>query len=203
MTTTQTLSPSTRNVTRIFRTASLAEVQAGRDWYAAANRAAVDFAAKYAVTVEVAAGVLAATSPLNSWGANVRLADKVLAAGGTKNDGYLGLGLTKANAIIAGADPVATLNGLKTVNFYRSIVTAGAEGVTIDRHAWSVAVNFRYDGGIVPSISGKRYEAASEAYRRAARILSKEYGMDLSPAVVQAVTWVAWRNRWWSEGAWD
>ncbi len=82
-------------------------------------------------------------------------------------------------------------------------MTEGREGITIDRHAWSIAVNFRYEGGVVPNIGVKRYDAASESYTRAARILSAEYGMALSPAVVQAVTWVAWRNRWWSEGAWD
>lgn len=202
-TTAPVLTPATRNVTRLFRQASLAEVQAGRAWYAEAHAAAVRYAAEYGVSVEVAAGVLAATSPLNSWGANVRLAGAVLAAGGTKSDGYLGLGLRKANAIIAGADVEATLNGTKTRNFYRSIVTAGREGVTIDRHSWSVAVNFRYEGGVIPSLSDKRYESAAECYRRAARILSREYGMELSPAVVQAVTWVQWRNKFWREGAWD
>ena len=201
--TTPVLTPTTRNVTRLFRQASLAEVKAGREWYAEAHKAAVGFAAEFGVTLEIAAGVLAATSPLNSWGANVRLARKVLAAGGTKTDGYLGLGLKKANAIIAGADVETTLNGTKTVNFYRSIRTAGQEGVTIDRHSWSVAVNHRYDGGVIPSLSDRRYDAAAECYRRASRILSREYGMDLPPAVIQAVTWVQWRNKFWSAGAWD
>ena len=203
MTTTQTLIPTTRNVTRLFRQASLSEVQAGREWYATAHRIAGELAATHGVTLDVAAGVLSATSPLNSWGANVRLAGKVLAAGGSKTDGYLGLGLRKANAIIAGAPILPTLNGIKTQNFYRSILSAGADGVTIDRHAWSVAVNFRYEGGVIPNMSATRYESAAECYRRAARILSREYGMELSPAVVQAVTWVQWRNRYWAEGAWD
>lgn len=205
MTTTKApvLEPSTRHITRLFRQATLEQVKAGRAWYAEAHAAAVRMSAEHGVTVEVAAGVLAATSPLNSWGANVRLADAVLAAGGTKTDGYLGLGLRKANAIIGGADVEATLNGTKTRNFYRSILTEGREGVTVDRHSWSVAVNHRYEGGVIPSLSDKRYESAAECYRRAARILSREYGTDLSPAVVQAVTWVQWRLMWWSEGAWD
>lgn len=205
MTTTKApvLTPTTRNVTALFRKASLSEVQAGRAWYAEAHAAAVRMSGAHGVSVSVAAGVLAATSPLNSWGANVRLADAVLAAGGTKADGYLGLGLRKANAIIAGADVESTLNGTKTINFYRSILTEGREGVTIDRHSWSVAVNFRYEGGVIPSLSDKRYESAAECYRRAARILSAEYGMELSPAVVQAVTWVQWRNKFWAAGAWD
>jgi hypothetical protein len=31
-------------------------------------------------------------------------------------------------------------------------------------------------------------------YRRAAAILSKEYGVLILPQQVQAVTWVSWRN---------
>lgn len=201
MTNTTDLVPNTRNITRVFRKASLAEVQAGRGWYLAAHKIAGDLAVQYGVTREVAAGVLAATSPLNGWGPNVRLAGKVLAAGGTKTDGYLGLGLRKANAIIGGADPVATLKGHKTVNFYRSILTAGAEGVTVDRHAFSIAVGERVIN--TPSLSGKRYEEVAQYYRRAAVILSKEYGMELSAATVQAVTWVAFRRMYWAEGAFD
>lgn len=198
-----TKTPRTQHVTRLFRQATLSEVQAGREWYETAYRAASGLAAEFSVTLDKAAGVIAATSPLNSWGANVRLARKVIAAGGTKTDGYLGLGLAKANAILGGADVEATLRGTKTVNFYRSIRTAGVEGVTIDRHAWSVAVNHRYDGGVIPSLSDARYNAAVACYESAARILSAEYGMALTPAVVQAVTWVQWRNKFWSSGAWD
>lgn len=200
---TTTLAPLTRHVTRLFRTATPEQIQSGRDWYANAYRAAWELAAEHNTSMVVAAGVISATSPLNSWGANVRLAGRVLAAGGTKNDGYLGAGLAKANAIILGADIESTLRGLKTVNFYRSIRSAGAEGVTIDRHSWSVAVNHRYEGGEIPSLSNARYESAAECYRRAASILSDESGATLSAAEVQAVTWELWRRKFWAEGAWD
>lgn len=198
---TTTHTPSTRNITRLFRTATPEQIAAGAAWYFDANEVAKALAAKNNVSVEVAAGVLAALSPLNSWGANVNLAARFLAAGGL-HEGYLGTGLAKARAILAGADPVITLNGLKTVNFYRSILTAGAEGVTIDRHAWSLAVNVRYAEGSIPSLSGKRYGSAADAYRRAAAILSREYGT-VTAAQVQAVTWTLWRNKFWAEGAWD
>ncbi len=203
MSTTSVLTPSTRNITRLFRQATDEQVTAGRMWYLEAYAAAVRFSREYGITEDQAAGVLAATSPLNSWGANVRLAERVIRAGGTMTTGYLGAGLRKANAILAGADIESTLNGLKTINFYRSIRSYGMDGTTIDRHSWSVAVNHRYEGGVIPSLSPARYESAAECYRRAARILSAERGILLSAAVVQAVTWVQWRNKFWSEGAWD
>ena len=199
---TNTHVPQTRHITRLFRTATPEQIVAGAAWYEDAHEVATALATKNGVTLEVAAGVLAALSPLQSWGANVNLAARFLAAGGL-HAGYLSVGLAKARAILAGADPVVTLAGDKTVNFYKSIVTRGREGVTIDRHAWSLAVNVRYAEGNIPTIKGKRYAHAVEAYKRAARILSREYGIEITPAQVQAVTWVLWRNKFWSVGAFD
>lgn len=195
--------PLTRNITRLFREATPEQIIAGADWYTDAHNVADALAVRYGVTLEVAAGVLAALSPLQSWGANVNLAARFLAAGGL-TEGYLGVGLAKARAILAGADIVATLKGSKIVNFYLSIVTKGLEGVAVDRHAWSLAVNTRYSGeDTFPTITGKRYAATVSVYTRAAEILSKEYGMTLTPAQIQSVTWVLWRNKFWAEGAFD
>jgi hypothetical protein len=197
-----TPSPSVRNITRVFRMATPAEIAEGAQWYADAYEIAVALAAKSSTTVEIAAGVIAALSPLKSWGTNVNLAARFLAAGGL-HEGYLRSQLAKARAILAGADIEATLSGDKTVNFYHSIATAGAKGVTIDRHAWALAVNIRYEEGTMPTLKGKRYALAVDAYTRAAKILSREYGTTLTPAMVQSVTWVLWRRKFWSATAWD
>lgn len=194
--------PSTRNITRIFREATPNQIQDGMDWYADAHRIASIFAERYEVSVEVAAGVIAALSPLNSWGNNVNLAGRFLEAGGLEA-GYLKKNLAKARAILAGADVETTLSGLKTINFYRSILSQGQDGLCIDRHAYSLAVNDRSVSNDVPSLSAKRYDEVAERYRRAAKILSREVGQELSPAVVQSVTWTVWRNKWWSAGAFD
>lgn len=194
--------PSTRNITRLFRTATVAEIREHAQWYSTARSIAEAMGIVYSVSTEQAAGVIAATSPLNSWGANVKLAERVLAAGGL-TAGYLSTGLAKADRILAGEDIETVLNGLKTVNFYRSIVTAGITGICIDRHAWSLAVNVRYADDSMPGLTGKRYAAAVDAYTRAARILSREYEAELTPAMVQSVTWMLWRRKFWSEGAWD
>ena len=200
---TTTLTPSTRNITRLFRTATTEQISAGADWYLDAHKIASDLAVANGVTLDVAAGVIAAVSPLNSWGANINLAGRILASQGKHSGGYLAVGVDKANAIINGAPILATLRGEKISNFFLSITTQGREGVTIDRHAWSLAVNFRYPDASLPTLKGKRYALAVDAYKRASKILSRELEADLTPAQVQAVTWVLWRNKFWAEGAWD
>lgn len=194
--------PSTRNITRIFREATPDQIEAGMSWYADARRIAGVLAEQYGVTVEVAAGVIAALSPLNSWGANINLAARFLEAGGL-SAGYLRANLAKAQTILDGGDILATLSGLKVTNFYLSIISAGQSGVCIDRHAYSLAVNDRSVSNDVPKLSSKRYAEITDCYVRAARILSRELGQVIAPAVVQSVTWTVWRNKWWSAGAFD
>lgn len=192
----------TRNITSVFRSADAELIAEGIAWYADANRIADALATKYEVPMHVSAGVLAALSPLNSWGNNVNIAARMLASGGTLDSGYLKANLAKAREIIASGS-LAALSGLKVTNFYASIISAGAEGVTIDRHAWCIAHNDRSRTNDIPKLSAKRYAEIADKYRRAAVILSKEYNMPLSPAVVQAVTWVVWRRRYWGAGAFD
>lgn len=196
--------PSTRNVTRVFRSATPEQIATATDWYVDAHRIAQVLADKYDVTLATAAGVIAALSPLNSWGANINLAARFLATPGGLTSGYLSIGLAKARRILAGEQPETVLTSNKVGAFYEGIIRAGnTDRVCIDRHAWSLAVNHRYAEGNIPKLSNKRYESAQDAYRRAARILSREYGIRLSAAQVQSVTWIVWRARYWAEGAWD
>jgi hypothetical protein len=197
-----TLAPKTRNITMLFRKATPAEIAEGIQWYRDAHEFAASLAAKNGTTVNVAAGVIAALSPLNSWAANKKLAERFMAAGGL-HVGYLSLGLSKARDILAGAPIEETLNGQKTRNFYRSIITSGVEGVCIDRHAYSLAVNVRLLENNMPNIKGKRYDTVVDCYNRAAKILSQEYGIPFTAAQTQSVVWVLWRKKFWSEGAFD
>ena len=192
----------TRNITAVFRSADAELIAEGVAWYADARLIADALAARHSLPVHVTAGVLAALSPLNSWGNNVNLAARMLASGGTLSSGYLKANLAKARRIIAEGN-IDALGGLKVNNFYRSIISGGADGITIDRHAYCLAFNDRSMTQKVPKLSATRYAEIAERYRRASVILSKEYGMPLSPAVVQAVTWVVWRRRYWGAGAFD
>jgi hypothetical protein len=196
---TNTLVPATltRNILRVYRSATPAQIAAGREWYAEAHRVAHTLAGRYGVTPDQAAGVIAATSPLNSWAANVRISERILAAGGL-SEGYLTVGLRKADAILAGADIVATLKSDKVVNFFECIRANGeTQAVCVDRHAADIALGVRHTDATRPSIKGRRYAELADAYRRAgARV-------GVSPAVLQAITWLTWRNRFWAVGAFD
>lgn len=191
--------PSVRNITRIFRSATPDQIEAGSAWYAEAHGIALRWAEQYGVTVSVAAGVLAALSPNNSWGANVKLAERFLAAGGLTS-GYFRQGLDKAARILAGEDPMTVLNGLKITNFYLSILTEGREGVCVDRHAYSLAANTRMTEGV--HLTPKQYAEVRAAYERATAILNRE-GHAVTPAQVQSVTWTIWRQKFWAVGAFD
>jgi hypothetical protein len=194
---------STRNITRVFRTATDDQLANGIAWYLDAGIIAESLADAHGVTVEQSAGIIAALSPMMSWGANVNLAARFIGAGGLDR-GALSLSLSKARAILAGDDIVTTLGGNKTTAFYRCIATLGmTDAVCIDRHAYDVATATRHNDATRPKLSDKRYRECVDAYRRASRILSKELGAPVSPAQVQAVTWVVWRARYWADGAFD
>lgn len=191
----------TRHITRVYRQSTAAEREDGASWYPEARAVAVDIAIESGLTLRQVVGIIATTSPLNPWGNNVRLARKIATTGDTSG-GYLGRGLRSAQRILDGADPLDELVGPKIRAFYRAILTAGAEGVVIDRHAYDVAINQRL-GNDRPGMTPKQYDRIVQLYERASGILSAEFDEHLPPSVVQATTWLAWRNRYWAPGAWD
>jgi len=199
-----TLTPATRNVTKVFRAANPDQIFKGLDWYADAHARAVDFAVEYGVTVDMAAGILAAFSPNNSWTANLTVAHKFF-ADPDNFAGYFAPMIAKARAIYHGASVLSQLTSDKVQNFYLCILSAGeSDAVCIDRHAMDIAWGVRHaDASKRPKLTPKAYAAHADAYRRAAVILSREYGMPISAALVQAVTWTVWRNRFWAVGAFD
>lgn len=185
------LVPSADNILRVFLRADAADVSEGIDWYPQAYAHAERLGRDSGHSVEVAAGVIAALSPLNEWEKNLRDAERVLFG---DFSGCLTRGLEKSRLIMSGADIAETLNAPKTRNFWQSIVTCGAEGVCIDRHAYDIAVGYR-SADKARSIKGALYEACAEAYREASRRLD-DMGVPVSPAEVQSVTWEEHRREW-------
>lgn len=180
-------------MTRAFRQATEEQLHAGLNWYADVHQTAIAIAIESRSTLQAVCGVMAAVSPRLSWPQNLRLARSI--CNGEADRGYLEMGLTKARDILAGADPMERLGGMKTRNFYASIYTAGEHGVVIDRHAFDVARGVRHEREEDrPGIGRGRYGQAATAYVRATDILSREFG-PLTPAQVQAVTWESWRER--------
>lgn len=193
--------PLTRHITRVYRRSTAEEREAGASWYPEARAVAVDIAAESGLSLRTVVGIIATTSPLNPWGNNVRLARRIATTGDTSS-GYLGRGLRSAQRMLDGADPLDELVAPKIRAFYRAILTAGAEGVVIDRHAYDVAINQRLANDR-PGMTPRQYDQIVQLYERASDILSAEFDANLPPSVVQATTWLAWRNRYWAPGAWD
>lgn len=193
-----TLKPSTRNITRVYRQATEAQIASGMSWYDAANDEAARLADLHGVTLDVAAGVIAALSPMMGWGANKLVAGRILAEQGRATSGAMKANIAKANRIILGEPVLDVLKSDKVRNFYLCIAARGeTNGVCVDRHAMDVAVNKRQTETERGKLTPRQYAEYAAAYQRAASILN------VPAAKVQAVTWVAWRARYWSEGAFD
>lgn len=175
-----------KNIVKVWQAAKGEQVTQGRLWYKTAHDLA-DMMTEG--DVRKGAGVLAALSPQTSWSQNVELARKACETG--EPTGHLGDALAKAAKILAGADPVEVLPmDRKTGHFYRCILDpADADAVCIDRHAHDIAVGEEYGAKDRGLGSKGRYALIAHCYREAAQRLGE------LPSVVQAVTWVVWRDR--------
>ena len=174
------------NIINVFESATAAEDLEGRNWYTVAHDLADMITNGNA---RAGAGILAALSPMTEWNHNVELAREALATG--KPSGHFGDALRKVTKIIAGEDPETVLPMImKTGMFFRLINDpTDPDAVVIDRHAHDVAVDHRNGSEDRGLSNPRRYATLAHAYREAARQLGE------LPSTVQAVTWVAWRNR--------
>lgn len=181
------LTPTVENILAVWEDATDAHHESGMRWYDFAHDFALDISGG---DITRGAGVLAALSPNKAWDVNMRLAQRAFVDGVAS--GTLGNAVGKANAILAGSDPLDVLgNGLKTRNFYLNIARPSCpEAVTIDRHAYDIALGERNAENKRVSLTPGRYAAFCDAYRVAAARLG------ILPLQLQAVTWEAWRARW-------
>jgi hypothetical protein len=180
-----TLETYVRNITAVWQRATSEQEAAGRRWYRTANEVATLLADG---NTRAGAGVIAALSPQKAWDYNVKLARDAFASGEAR--GHVGDAVGKAQRIMLGEDPLAVLpEDSKTWNFFRAIIDPDdAEAVVIDRHAHDIAVGERYGNRDRGLSAKRRYATLALAYRLAAQRLGE------IPSVVQAVTWVAWRE---------
>lgn len=186
------------NILAVFFSANTAEVCEGREWYSNANEYACALAYKYNIHVESAAGIIAALSPNNRWSRNLTDAEALIQAyanGGDPGDVKVttfNKNKAKAIAILEGADPLDVLGGRKVRAFYECIMDVDA--VCVDGHAYSIWLGQRVATTKTPSISAKLYEQIADDYRKATAQINNITGQHFTPAQVQAVTWVVWRN---------
>ena len=184
------------NIRAVYAMANADEVQHGLHWYEQAQAECQLIAQDCGLPLHIVVGVVAALSPTNLWGQNVKDARQFCEAftrGGYYEEVKASTYRTmweKAWRIlesVGDAQRVATiLNGPKITDFYWCIL--GYSTCVIDGHAWGIAHADRRVMQDVPSIGKKARLELQDAYRVAAHAEGVEaYQM-------QAITWVAWRR---------
>lgn len=199
------------NLLSVYDLATRADIEAGKKWYPRARRYAQQLARRYHVSLEIAAGVIAALSPGQEWTRNKASADAFFrewrACGVCARERfdlatYGARPIEKAYAIANGAPIGPTLNGPKTTAFYRAIINPNSDrDVVIDGHAKSAALGVRvgnHDGwndrtqsrGSTSGVKVERHEYPhlETAYRAAASVVG------LNVNAFQAVIWLVWKR---------
>ena len=195
---------NTRHIAAMLQLASQADLAAGIEWYARAERLGHRLADTYGCTFEQAVGVIAALSPNNRWQRNCQDAEAMIQAWAVGADPETvkvctyGINRAKACAILAMAEPsqaaiAAVLNGRKVTAFFLSI-TGRPDAVCVDGHAYAIWLGQRVPTTKTPSLGVKLYAEIARAYCLVAKRSAALCGEALTPAQVQAVTWVTHRR---------
>lgn len=175
------------NILKVYNNDSFAEDQ---NWYVRANEYAKNLASINGITVLQASGVIASLSPLKSWDENRRIAREFLNNGSAYHTSTF---IGKAEDILNGDGTrdsiLTTLNGNKTRSFFLNIAYPNdITGVTIDRHALSVAMGKTLPDSNLKGITKNQYSFFESAYVQAADKVG------ILPHEMQAVVWVKWRK---------
>lgn len=168
------------NIVGLYALASDEQREAGMSWYQIARDLAWEISPD---DVRLGAGIIAVYSIQRAWNNNVTAARQTMATGIP----YPGLSMVvgKAQAMLDGDEPFSLL-GTKTFAFASNIVGEDSV-VTVDRHARDIAFGAVQSKN--PAINKTLYAEIADAYILAAS------AFNISPADMQAVTWVVWRDR--------
>lgn len=194
---------NTRHIAGMLQLASVSDIAEGINWYQRAYDLAVQLIHAYQpLTLGQAIGVIAALSPNNKWSRNCQDAERLIKAWHVGADLMSVKVCTfnnnkqKAIAILESPDSEAIesiLNGRKVVAFYRSI-SGYKDAVCVDGHAYAVFVGERIPTTKTPNIGKALYDAIARSYCLVAERSVELCGHALTPAQVQAVTWVTYRR---------
>ena len=180
------------NILHTYEQATPAQAVDGARWYSDAHALAE------AITpgdVARGAAIIAALSPALAWSTNMRFAIAAARKGSRRPAGVIGANWDKAKRIARGGDVDKILTGPKVRAFAVCIASDGEhpDAVCVDRHAAAIACGrFLEDGGAA-AVRGARFERIAQAYRDAAARAG------ITPAQIQAVTWVVWRETPWRQ----
>ena len=188
------------NITSVYNAATAEEKFQGIAWYSYAHNQLKDMAVAYNFSVDAVIDACAAISPGIRWTCNIKgieiLCDSI--ANNRPLSAIVGVAgyrrnIDKACAILLADmrnEPFRhILSGPKVTAFADNMRNGNDDDkVTIDVHAYSIAMGERFTVSTMPHISTSVRTAMINAYRHVAGI----YG--ISPKALQAVTWVAWKR---------
>lgn len=196
-----------RNILAILAQATDSDIAEGQHWYRRAETFAAKLSADHGCTYAQAVGVLAALSPNNRWSRNCSDADRMIQAWAAgKNPRSVrvctyGLNRDKAARILELTAPtievIASIvhgtAGRKVQAFFLSI-TGHQDAVCVDGHAYAIWKGQRVPTTKTPKLGVRLYDRIARSYVVAASRSLETCGVQLTPAQVQAVTWVAYRR---------
>jgi hypothetical protein len=183
------------NLLQVFEQATPQEVIEGMAWYDEAHKLGRDIAQRYGVSLDVAAGAIAALSPRSRWERNAAGALQVVEAYVQGRDpmevpcGTFHRNKERAVQILEAGTRHGILSGPKVCAFADSIENPDSGAVTVDSHAYNAWLGERaIAGGRGPRVTPKRVREAAECYRKVAEL----YG--IQPCQAQAIVWLAWKR---------
>jgi len=188
-------------IEKLYHSATMETKAQGINWYFTANHIALHIANKFNVPMTKVCGVIAALSPATNWVQNIADAHNLVLAYVNEIDPRevvvttYGMNKLKAIRILTGNSATDTTIGRillhkskvnKTNSFYWNILYPRDEQVTIDRHAFRIALGDPRADEIC--MTEKRYRNLSEAYKIAGRKLGYNANQ------IQAITWLSFRQ---------
>lgn len=175
------------NIEKVFLAANLAEVNQGVTWYGEAREFCEELGYKYNLPVWKVALMVSALSPRNKWGRNKKDTVDVIRNGLDATCATFNANKVKACKIFHAQSLKEGLDilgkGKKTRAFFMNIYNYNSNRVCVDSWACRIAKL----GKDTPTV--KQYRDLEKAYQ----LVAEKYGH--VPMDVQAITWVAYRDR--------
>jgi hypothetical protein len=186
------------SILRFYELASLSELRDGLSWYNEANKYCRELAARFGISLQQAAGIIAAFSPQTGWVENKRFALSFL-YNPTRRIKSL-VQTNKAKRILnLSAEPdiynaLSIANaGFKTKGFFLNMINPDIiTDVTIDRHAIACCIQNPDNVYALSVKSGKLTRAQYDFFQHCFIQAAKQ--LDILPHQLQAITWVTYRR---------
>jgi hypothetical protein len=183
------------NLLAVFEEATPQEVIEGMAWYDEAHKLACDLAQRFGVSLDVAAGVIAALSPRSRWERNVQDAENVIAAHVQGTDpvqvscSTFHRNKERAIQILAAGARHGILSGDKVNAFADCIEDPDGDAVTVDSHAYNAWVGERIvTNGSGLRVTPRRFRECAADYRKVAGLYH------IKPHQAQAIIWLVWKR---------